>query len=82
MAVQTVKERLAELAGRLRDAAKLEDPVALAAVELVKLSGDEAKESLVVMDGNDMLRMQGAARHLRALYRELTTTPPSITKEQ
>lgn len=76
----TPKERLAELAKKLRDAAMTQDPLARAAIEFVKLSGDELKESLVSADGEDMYRVQGAARHMAKLYRELTVEPPSITK--
>ena len=74
------RERLAELAAKLRDAANLHDPIAKAAIELVKLSADELKESLVSAEGEDMLRAQGAARQLSKIHRELTTTPPSISK--
>lgn len=73
------KDRVTELAGQIRDSAKLHDPIAKAAVELIKLSLDAAKESLVNADGEDMLRVQGAARHLAKLHKELTTIPPSIT---
>lgn len=72
------KERATELAQQLRDAAKLQDPIAKAAVELVRLMGEAAKESLVSAEGNDMLRMQGEARTLRKLHKELTETPPSM----
>lgn len=70
------RERLAELSGRLRDAAKAQDPIARSVVELVKLKVDALKESLVTADGNDMLRLQGAAREFQKLLRELTTAPP------
>lgn len=76
----TPKERLAELARKLREAALAQDPIARTVIELVKLSGEEAKESLVSADGEDMYRMQGAARHMAKLYKELTVEPPSITK--
>lgn len=76
----TPKERLAELAKKLREAAVMQDPLARAAIEFVKLSGDELKESLVSADGEDMYRVQGAARHMAKLYKELTVEPPTITK--
>lgn len=76
----TPKERLAELARKLREAALAQDPIARTVIELVKLSGEEAKESLVSADGEDMYRVQGAARHMAKLYKELTVEPPSITK--
>lgn len=76
----TAKERATELAKKLRDAAFAQDPTARAVIELLKLSVDEAKESLVSADGEDMLRVQGAARHMAKLYRELTVEPPTITK--
>lgn len=72
------RAKAAELATRLRDAAAQQDPVAKAAIELVQLTLVEAKESLVDAAGDDMLRVQGAARQLQRLYRELTTTPPTI----
>jgi N-acetylglucosamine kinase-like BadF-type ATPase len=76
----TPKENLSELAKKLREAAFTQDPIARAIIQLVKLSADEAKESLVSADGEDMYRLQGAVRHMMRLYRELTTEPPSITK--
>lgn len=72
------RRRIAELAQQLRDAARLQDPLAKVAVELVKLSAEEAKESLVDATGDDMLRVQGAARQLKKLHRELTMAPPSV----
>lgn len=75
----TSRERMDELVGRIRDAAKLHDPIATAVVELVRLSHEDAKESLVSAEGNDIHRLQGAARHIQKLYRDLTITPPSIT---
>lgn len=71
-----------ELAGKVREAAKLHDPVAKTTVEIVKLCLDELKESLVTAEGDDMLRTQGAARQLEKLYRELTVTPPSIAPKE
>lgn len=76
----TNKERTAELVKKLREAAVLQDPLARAVVEMVKLSREEVKESLVSADGEDMYRLQGTARYLAKLYRELTTEPPTITK--
>lgn len=71
-----------ELAGKVRDAARLHDPIAKTAVEIVKLCLDDARESLVSAEGNDMLRVQGAARQLEKLYRELTVVPPSIAPRE
>lgn len=71
------RTRAVELAKRLRDAARMQDPTAQAAVDLVKLHMDTLKDSLVDADGDGMLRAQGAARYLGKLYRELTTTPPT-----
>jgi hypothetical protein len=73
------KERITDLAKQLRDAARMQDPVARAAIELVKLSSDAAKESLVTAEGDGILRAQGEARAMARLHRELTTIPPSIT---
>lgn len=71
----TPRERIAELTAQLREAAKHQDPVALAMVQLLKLSLDEMKDSLVSADGNDMLRKQGAAQQLSRLHQYLTTIP-------
>lgn len=76
------KGRITELAQKLREAAKLQDPVARAAIEMIQLARDAAKESLVGAEGDDMLRTQGAARHLAKLHTELTTTPPSLTPSE
>lgn len=73
------KTRLDDLVGRIRDAAKLHDPIASAVVEMVKLLQEDVKESLVNAEGNDIHRLQGAARHMQRLHKDLTTTPPSIT---
>ncbi len=72
------RERVTELAAKLRDAAKLNEPIAMAAVELIKLTLDETKESLVDAVGDDMLRKQGVAQELKRLHRELTVAPPNI----
>lgn len=72
------KKEITVLAERLRVAAEQHDPIARAAIELVKLCADEAKESLVGADGDDMLRLQGEARRLQKLHRELTVTPPKL----
>lgn len=76
------KERMANLAQQVRDNAGRGDPVAIAAIELVKLCGDAAKESLVDAVGDDMLRLQGSARDMRKLHKELTTAPPSIAPQE
>jgi hypothetical protein len=68
------------VAGQLRDAAFQQDPYAKACIDLVKLSLESVKESLVTADGDDMLRQQGAARHLTKLLAELTTKPPQIAR--
>lgn len=76
------KARIVELQQALREAAKRLEPLAEMAIELVKLTSNEAKESLVTADGNDMLRAQGAARSLERLHTALTKTPPSISENQ
>lgn len=76
------KDQTIELAGRLREAAKTGEPLARAAVELVRLSIEDLKESLVGADGDDMLRTQGAARHLQRMHKELTVTPPTIPVQE
>ncbi len=72
------KAKVDALVSRLRDAAKLQDPIARAVVELVRLSHEDVKESLVNAEGNDIHRLQGAARHLHKLHKDLTTAPPGI----
>ena len=76
------RARATELVQKLRDAAKLQDPVAKAAIELVQLQRDAARESLVTADGDDMLRKQGEARAFDRLHRDLITIPPSITPSE
>lgn len=76
------KERVTELAKQLREAAQLMDPIARAAIDLVKLASEAAKESLVSAEGDDMLRQQGAARHLTKLHTELTTNPPQLRRQE
>lgn len=75
----TNRELLSDLAKSLREAAKRQDPLAQMVIKLVKLSADDAKENLVTADGEDMYRLQGAARAFTRLHRELTTNPPSMT---
>lgn len=75
---QEDRARALELAARLRDAARQQDPIAKSAVELVRLSLADQRESLVDAAGDDMLRTQGTARFLVKLLRELTVEPPSI----
>lgn len=76
------KERVTELAKQLREAAQAQDPVAKAAIQLIQLSCDAAKESLVSADGNDMLRSQGAVRSFEKLHKELTTNPPQMRRQE
>jgi len=80
--VANSKSRATELTQRLRDAQRLQDPFAKAAVDLVKQLYENAKDSLVNASGDDMLRTQGEARMLKRLLGELTTPPPNITPEQ
>lgn len=74
------KARVTELTTRLRDAAMLQDPVASATIELVRLLLEDTKNALVQAAGDDMLRHQGAAQQLQRLHKDLTSIPPSITK--
>lgn len=76
----TTRVEMVELASRLREAAKLEDPVAKSAVALVHLIIEDMKVSLVEANGDDMLRLQGAIRRFLWLYKELTEAPPAISK--
>lgn len=77
----TTKEQLTELARQLREAGQQQDPIAQAAIRLIALVVTEQKDSLVSAEGDDMLRMQGAARRFTKLHTELTTTPPNIAQE-
>lgn len=76
------KERMADLVKLLREASSQMDPAARAAVELVKLAGEAAKESLVTADGNDMLRHQGAAQAYAKLHKDMTTNPPQLRRSE
>lgn len=76
------KERITAVAKQLREAANLQDPFAKACVELVKLSSEAAKESLVTAEGDDMLRQQGVARAYDKLLKELTTNPPQMRRQE
>ncbi len=78
--METPKERKLELAKTVREAAFKQEPLARATIELVKLTVEDIKESLVSAEGEDIHRLQGAARELRRLYRELTTDSPSAAK--
>lgn len=78
----TTKDKVAEATKRLRDAARLQDPMARLTVDLVGLLVEEAKERLVSADGVDIPRIQGAAREFRALHRNLTNQPPAIKQEK
>lgn len=74
--MESRKQPLADLAAKLREGLSLQDPMARVAVQLLISTADDVKESLVLADGEDMLRMQGAARQLRTLIRDITTEPP------
>lgn len=70
------RAKVAEIVHRLREAAYLQDPIAKAAIEMIRLSAEVTRESLVAADGNDMLRLQGAVRQLDKLHKDLITKPP------
>lgn len=78
----SLKQQITERQKHLRDAARLLDPVAKGVVDLVKLMLDDLKESLVAAEGDDMLRLQGAARSLRKLHSELTNEPPGLPVQE
>lgn len=73
------KSQVVELASLVREADRRHEPIAKTIIDLIKLSIDEAKESLVKADGNDIYRLQGAIQHMQKLHKELTVTPPSIS---
>ncbi len=72
------KVRTADLAAKLRDAAKLEDPHARMAVLWIERHIDDLKDKLVDASGDELLRVQGAVRHLQRMYSALTITPPTM----
>lgn len=72
------KQKAAQLVRQLRDELYRQEPIMRAVVDMLKAYQDIAKESLVAADGNDMLRLQGEARGLGKLIRELSTQPPNI----
>lgn len=72
------KSRLAELVAVVRQAAKARDPVAVAMIELLSAQSDDLKQRLVDADEGRMLAIQGAARAIQKLHRDLTVTPPQI----
>ena len=78
--MQNLRERKLELAKVVREAAQKQDPLARTIIELVKLTVDDFKESLVSAEGEDIHRLQGAAREFRKLLRELITDSPSAPK--
>ena len=72
------KSRLVELVAVVRQAAKVRDPVAVAMIELLSAQSDDLKQRLVDADEGRMLAIQGAARAIQKLHRDLTVTPPQI----
>lgn len=72
------KQKIADLHKQLRDGARAQDPASRIAVTLVKLLYEQAQESLVTAEGDDMLRLQGAARAFSKMHTELTVIPPAI----
>jgi hypothetical protein len=69
------KKRAQELASDLQ---RSRAPEVAAIKELVMLQYEEAKESLVEMIGEDVLRKQGGAQALKRLYDMLTRQPLEI----
>lgn len=76
------KEQTTEIVAQLRAAANGQDHAARAAIKLIDLIVQDLKESLVRAEGEDMLRLQGAARHFSKLHKELTTEPPNIINQE
>ena len=76
------RDRVLETAARLRAAYFQQDPLAVAVVDLLQAAIDEARDSLVSSEGDDTLRLQGAARQHQKLLRELTTMPPSTRPKE
>jgi len=74
----TLKNQITEQARKVREAAQLSDPLAVAVVSLLQMTIEDLKESLVSAEGEDMYRTQGAVRHFSRLHRELTVTPHSL----
>lgn len=76
------KQRVAEHATRIRAAVFQQEPLAAAMVDLLQAAIDETKDSLVGSEGDDTLRLQGAARLCQRLHRELTVMPPSTKPKE
>lgn len=74
MAEQTSRQKQREITEQLRQSLT---PDARAVVQLIKLLHNDAKDSLVDAAGDDMLRMQGQAQHLKKLLQMLTVAPPN-----
>ena len=74
MASNSQRTRNYEIAQALRNS-----PVAEArmVVEMLGIMVEDARTRLVQSTESDMLRVQGEARALEKLYKELTTAPPN-----
>lgn len=76
------KQRKTDLAKTVREAAMRGDLTAKAAISLIDSTAQAASSNLVrAIDHDSMLREQGAARELQRLLKELTTEPPTISKD-
>lgn len=75
----TRKDRVSQLVGDLQKSTAYE---ALAIRELVGLLFEDTKHSLVSSEGEATLRLQGEARALDKLYKQLTRPSPVVNQEK
>lgn len=73
------KERMHQLASELQRSHTIEADMTR---ELVNLLFESAKHNLVNYEGENLLRLQGEARALDRLYKQLTQPAPALTTEQ
>lgn len=73
------KEQIGQLASELQRSTGREADIIK---QLVDLLFEEAKAKLVNSEGDVTLRLQGEARALEALYRQLTVPSPTLNREQ
>lgn len=73
-----VKDEIYDLANKLRVSTSTDGGYTR---RLVKLLLDQAKDRLVsATDANELMRVQGEARLLDKIYKQLTVAPPNSTE--
>jgi hypothetical protein len=73
------RKRILEIASELQNSIS---PEALNIKKMVGLLFEEAKHKLVSAEGDDLLRLQGEARALDKLYKELTVASASALRDR